>query len=123
MSNNTVNNSNNNSNGYASNNNFDGCPALMSDGRFLTSYKPNCEMNKKIENTFNKNIPMTSWEYKYHLTNNADKVMGFINNNNKNQYGCSGYGYQVPQPSLKQDCKLDNCVINNTGNNNGIGLY
>ena len=74
MSNNTV---NNNSNGYASNNNFDGCPALMSDGRFLTNYKPNCEMNKRIEGTFNKNVPMSSWEYKYNLTNNADKVIGF----------------------------------------------
>ena len=74
------------------------------------------------EKTFNK-VPMTSWEYKYHLINHADKVMGFVNDNNNNNYGCSGYGYEVPQPLLKQDCHLDNCVINRTGNNNGIGLY
>ena len=49
--------------------------------------------------------------------------MGFVNNNNTNNYGCSGYGYEVPQPLLKQDCHLDNCVINRTDNNNGIGLY
>ena len=34
-----------------------------------------------------------------------------------------GYGYEVPQPLLKQDCNVDNCVINRTGNNNGIGIY
>ena len=122
MSDNTVNNNNTNKVG-GGDNNFDGCPALMSDGRFITNYKPNCEMNRRIEGTFNKNTPMTSWEYKYNLTNGADKVIGFIDNNNKKEYGCSGYGYQVPQPLLKQDCGLDNCVINNTGNNNGIGLY
>jgi hypothetical protein len=49
--------------------------------------------------------------------------MGFINNNNSNLYGCSGYGYEVPKPILKQDCNVDNCIINRTGNNNGIGLY
>ena len=123
MSDNTVNNNINNTNNLGGDNNFDGCPALMSDGRFITSYKPNCEMNRMIEKTFNNNKPLTSWEYKYNLTNHADKVMGFVNNNNKNQYGCSGYGYQVPQPLLKQDCHLDNCVISRTGNNNGIGLY
>ena len=123
MSDNTVNHNTNNTNNLGGDNNFDGCPALMSDGRFITSYKPNCEMNRMIEKTFNNNKPLTSWEYKYNLTNHADKVMGFVNNNNKNQYGCSGYGYQVPQPLLKQDCQLDNCVISRTGNNNGIGLY
>ena len=30
-------------------NNFEGCPAIMSDGRFITNYKPNCEMNRTIE--------------------------------------------------------------------------
>ena len=123
MSDNTVNFNNNNNNNMGGDNNFDGCPALMSDGRFITSYKPNCEMNRMIESSFQSKVPLTSWEYKYHLTNHADKVMGFVNNNNTNNYGCSGYGYEVPQPLLKQDCHLDNCVINRTGNNNGIGLY
>ena len=121
-SNNNNNNNNNNSNGYASNNNFQGCPALMSDGRFLTSYKPNCEMNREYESVLSDK-PLSSWQYKYHLTNNTDKVFNTINNNYKNLYGCSGYGYEVPLPSVKQDCSLDNCAINRTGNNNGIGIY
>lgn len=123
MSDNTVNFTNNNTNNLGGDNNFDGCPALMSDGRFITNYKPNCEMNRTIEKTFNNNGPLTSWEYKYNLTNQTDKVMGLVNNTNKKQYGCSGYGYEVPQPLLKQDCNFDNCVINRTGNNNGIGIY
>ena len=129
MSNNNVNSNNVNSNNVNSNvrrgcdNNFEGCPALMSDGRFLTSYKPNCEMNRMIERTFNSKTPLSSWEYKYNLTTNAEKVMNMVNNSNNNAFGCSGYDYNVPQPALKQDCMLDNCVINRTGNNNGIGLY
>ena len=95
----------------------------MSDGRFITSYKPNCEMNRMIEHTFNSKLPMSSWEYKYNLTLNADKVMGFIDNKDNKMYGCSGYGYEVPQPLLKQDCNVDNCIINRTGNVNGIGIH
>ena len=121
MSDNTVNFKNNPNN--TGDNNFEGCPALMSDGRFITNYKPNCEMNKGIESSFDSKGSMTSWEYKYNLTNGADKVMGLINTNNKKTYSCSGYGYQVPQPLLKQDCNLDNCTINSTGDNKGIGLY
>ena len=116
-------NNNNAKNIDGGDNNFSGCPAIMSDGRFITNYKPNCEMNKTIEHTFNSKVPMTSWEYKYNLTINSDKVMGFINNNNTNRYGCSGYGYEVPEPLLKQDCNVDNCVINRTGNKNGIGIH
>ena len=131
MSNNVVNNNNsNNSNnsaqtGYASDNFFEGCPALMSDGRFITNYKPNCEMNRRIESTFNKgtDVPMSSWEYKYHLTNDTEKVLDVVNNNNKKMYGCAAYPYNVPGPAIKQDCNYDNCIIKNTNNNNGIGIY
>ena len=34
---------------------YDDCPALMSDGRFLTSYLPNCELkyyNSNIAQSF-----------------------------------------------------------------------
>ena len=54
MSDNTVNFNNNNNNNNGGDNNFEGCPALMSDGRFITSYKPNCEMNKMIERIISK---------------------------------------------------------------------
>ena len=30
--------------------------------------------------------------------------------------------YKIPDPLLVQDCNIDNCVINSTGNKTGIGL-
>ena len=57
MSDNTVNFNNNGKNNMGGgDNNFDGCPALMSDGRFITSYKPNCEMNRMIEKSFQSKV-------------------------------------------------------------------
>ena len=49
-------------------------------------------------------------------------ILNNMNNNYNNIYGCSGYsGYDIPGPRLKQDCHLDNCIINKV-NNNGIGI-
>ena len=44
-------------------------PARMSDGRFITNYHPNCEMNGEIQ----KN--MTSWQYRTFLTRYTDNLM------------------------------------------------
>ena len=38
---------------------YDDCPALMSDGRFLTSYLPNCELNNTLGRLLNDK-PLTS---------------------------------------------------------------
>jgi len=103
------------------NNNYDDCPALMSDGRFITSYKPNCEMNKTMSNLFEKK-PITSWEYSYYLKNEADKAQNFMNKEYKQEYGCNAYPYKIIEPELKQDCNTDNCVIN-TVNKGGMGIY
>ena len=43
-------------------------PARMSDGRQFTDYRANCIMNKELSSK------MSSWEYRYFLTNNAHKV-------------------------------------------------
>ena len=59
---------NNNSRNNIPDNRYNNCPALMSDGRFITNYKPNCEMNRNIERSFQQNVPSSSWEYKYNLT-------------------------------------------------------
>ena len=123
MSNNTVTNNNSQNSGYASNNNFAGCPALMSDGRFLTSYKPNCEMNRRIEKLFNNNkSPLSSWEYKYNLINKSNEVFSNMDKFYNDNFGCSGYPYKILEPELKQDCNYDNCVLNNN-NSNGLGVY
>ena len=104
----------------ARDNYFKDCPALMSDGRFITSWIPNCEMNANIEKLFGKK-KLNSWEYTYDLTNESKKVFNYIDNNYKKNYSCSEY-YNIPGPLLVQDCNIDNCVINNTGDKTGIGL-
>jgi len=99
---------------------FKDCPALMSDGRFITNWKPNCEMNNNISKLFNKN-KASSWEYTHNLINQSQKVFDSIDNTYKQKYDCSEY-YDIPQPSLQQDCNTDNCVVKKTNNNFGIGL-
>lgn len=103
------------------NNVYDNCPALMSDGRFITSYLPNCEMNKRIERLYSDK-PLTSWEYTYYLINEAGKAEKFINQQYQHKYGCPGYPYKIIEPELKQDCNLDNCVIKNI-NKDGMALF
>ena len=103
------------------NNNYDDCPALMSDGRFITSYKPNCEMNNTISGLFDEK-KLSSWELTYYLTTEAGKVHNYVNNQYSKNYGCSAYPYKIIEPELKQDCNYDNCVMKN-GNPNGLGVY
>ena len=100
---------------------YDDCPALMSDGRFLTSYLPNCELNRTLEKLYNEK-PLTSWQYSYNLANGAGKAHDFMNQQYKKNYGCSAYPYKIIEPELKQDCNTDNCVIN-TVNKQGMGIY
>ena len=116
----------NNSNTHAEfkgvpNNNYDDCPALMSDGRFITNYLPNCQMNNNVSKRLNSK-PLSSWEYTYLLTNEAGKANNYFNNQYQQKYGCSAYPYKIIDPVLKQDCNTDNCVINNL-NNGGMGMY
>ena len=120
--NNTVSTSNNHSEFVGVPNNvYDDCPALMSDGRFITSYLPNCEMNNNVSKIYSGK-PLTSWEYTYYLTNESGKANNYFLNNYKKDYGCSAYPYKIIDPKLKQDCKMDNCVINNI-NPPGMAMY
>ena len=103
------------------NNVYDDCPALMSDGRFLTSYLPNCQLNNNLGKLFDSK-PLTSKEFTYYLTNGSNKVNNFMNQEYKNNYGCSAYPYKIIEPELKQDCNTDNCVIR-TPNPHGMGIF
>jgi len=100
---------------------YDDCPALMSDGRFITSYLPNCEMNNNVSKLFS-NKPLTSWEYTYYLTNEAGKANSYFLNKYQKEYGCKAYPYKIIDPKLKQDCTIDNCVINDI-NLPGMAMY
>ena len=53
----------------------------MSDGRIFTSYLPNCELNLNLQKTYGIN---DLHKYRYHLQQNAEKIMEDtrINTNN-----------------------------------------
>jgi len=91
--------------------------AKMSDGRFITDYAPNCELNNKYQ----KN--MTSFQYRSFLTSNTDQIIINERKTLFNKYGCSTcQGNQEVLPKFQQNCNLNgNCEINII-NNNGIGL-
>lgn len=56
----------------ATNNKYFSCPALMSDGRSFTDYRPSCEINNEIRNEMNI---MTSSEFRNFLINNAKELV------------------------------------------------
>ena len=54
----------------------------MSDGRFVTSYKPNCEINNAIQEKYNiKN----SHDFRMFLQTNASTLMSEFSKNIKNE--------------------------------------
>jgi len=105
----------------APNNVYDDCPALMSDGRFITSYLPNCQMNKNVSKLYSPK-PLTSWEYTFNLNNKGGEAQQYFNNKYQQNYGCKAFPYKIIEPELKQDCNTDNCIINNI-NPSGMGIH
>ena len=85
-----------------SNNYYEDCPALMSDGRFITNYLPNCEMNNNVARLYSGK-PLTSWEYTYYLTNEAGKANNYFLNKYNEEYGCKAYPYKIIEPNVFTD--------------------
>lgn len=54
------------------NNVYEGCPPLMSDARFVTDYRPSCDVNNLIQ--VQNNI-RNSYEYRLFLQQNAEQLM------------------------------------------------
>ena len=91
-------------------------PARMSDGRFITDYSSNCFKNVEHKKD------MTGWEYRIHLINNAEKIMGEINEQNEKLYGCEECnGVNIPSQKANQVCTGENCNVEEV-DPNGIGI-
>tara|TARA_Y100000590_G_C15739353_1_gene1019705 strand:+ start:4275 stop:4604 length:330 start_codon:yes stop_codon:yes gene_type:complete len=79
-------------------------PARMSDGRFITNYFPNCDINRKMKKE------MSSFEYRKYLIENTETLMQEINSTNEKLFGCKNcHTTVIPHNHLKQVCK-DNGV-------------
>ncbi len=95
---------------------FDGFPARMSDGRFLRDHTPNCDLNTKYKKGMN------NWEYRQHLTENAEQIMKEINQENDKLYGCKDCHLTVvPSNRANQVCTDGNCKIEEV-DKDGIGI-
>jgi hypothetical protein len=90
-------------------------PARMSDGRFITNYHPNCEMNGEIQQN------MTSWQYRTFLTRYTDNLMDQTNQINNKLYGCDTCDKVSLPNKSKQLCTPNGCQIN-VVNKDGLGL-
>lgn len=67
-------------------------PALMSDSRFLTNWKSNCEVNNHLK--YNANL-VTNYDYRQYLIKNAQEVMDF---NHKLSFMCTSNTVLGNQP-------------------------
>ena len=91
-------------------------PARMADGRFITDYSSNCMVNSL------RKEKMSGWEYRTHLINNAEKIMGEINQKNEQLYGCADcHTTLIPTNNSKQKCNESGCEVVEV-NPNGIGI-
>ena len=75
-----------------SNNKYFDCPALMSDGRTFTDYRPSNYVNDLMRTT---NGVYDSYSYRQFLINNAEGIISENNKYNLNKNGCPQCQYKV----------------------------
>lgn len=106
-----------------SNNKYFDCPALMSDGRQFTDYRPSCQVDSMLQ--VNNKI-MNSFQYNNFLTNNAVQLMNLNNmlackkNCNSNCMDPYNVGTMLPE-QYKQTCNSNSCSYSES-DPNGLGL-
>ena len=101
----------------ASNNKYKNCPPRMDDGRHFTDYRPVCHLNNLI--TVNNKIK-NSFEYRMHLTRNAENLMNINRAYISEKNGCGpcmepyNVGTMLPEKT-KIVCNAKGCskIMNN----------
>ena len=101
-----------------SNNKYFDCPAIMSDGRTFTDYRPTYTVDDMIR--YSNNV-MGSYDYRQFLIHNATNIMEVNNSYTFEKVGCSSC--TAPQIPFNKTCDINSeysrCKISNT---RGIGL-
>jgi len=102
----------------ASNNKYLDCPAIMSDGRAFTDYRPSSTVDDMIR--LSNNV-MSNFEYRQFLTNNGDSIMQINNKYLENKLGCGNCN--TPNVPFDKTC-VYNTAYGKCGPNNmnGIGI-
>lgn len=102
----------------ASNNKHLDCPAIMSDGRTFTDYRPSSTVDDMIR--LSNNV-MSNFEYRQFLTNNGDSIMQINNKYLENKLGCGGCN--TPNVPFDKTCVYNSSYgVCGPSNMNGIGI-
>ena len=100
-----------------SNNKYFNCPALMSDGRTFTDYRPKCTVNQEL---ITKNNIKSSYELRQFLIKNASEFMFENNYLNKKKNSCETCNSEPI--SLQSVCDIDGYTsMCNLTNPDGLG--
>ena len=102
-----------------SNNKYFNCPALMSDGRAFTDYRPSSDVNNMIR--YSNNV-MSNYEYRQFLINNASKIMEVNNMYANDKLSCPDCNTkEMPFNTVCDvNAQTSRCQVVNP---NGIGIY
>ena len=102
----------------ASNNKYLDCPAIMSDGRTFTDYRPSSTVDDMIR--LSNNV-MSNFEYRQFLTNNGDSIMQINNKYLENKLGCGDCN--TPNVPFAKTCVYNTSYPKCGPNNmNGVGI-
>ena len=72
------------------------CPALMSDGRHITDYRPSCELHSCVRK---ENRLMDNNMYRKYMIDNADRMMEGNRQYWISQRSCGSCNFVHPDPS------------------------
>jgi len=75
---------------------YQGCPALMSDGRHMTDYRPSCIVNYMTQV---QNGIMNQHKYRVWMQRNADKLRAIDRQNAQKMGGCTAMPYYHVDPN------------------------
>ena len=105
---------------YTSNNQYFGCPALMSDGRTFTDYRPKCVVNQEI---IDANNISNSYDYRQFLISNANNLMRANQAYAVKKVSCKPCTATSASMDSQMNCNVDiygaNCGLTNP---RGLGL-
>ena len=102
------------------NNQYNDCPAIMSDGRFITDFSPRCLQEFQLRAKDGR--PLTSFEYRQFLVNNAEDIISKQRDVTDHLFTCKGCTWATAPPGMRyQKCDSHSCTA--TGPNfDGLGL-
>jgi hypothetical protein len=75
------------------------CPPLMSDGRVVTDYRPNCELHDMI---IRQNGLRTSYDYRQFMINNAITLMNIDRDYYIAKNQCNTCRFYQPDPNAQE---------------------